>query len=358
MKIYLLNGNCKKYLTIEIKEHGNKCTFTKKHKLISQKSKIDQFNQNIWNKSKKNMNIYEYIYTSSNLRKNICNINPISRSYFKLHEILKSYHFNISTCCCIAEGPGGFIHCLNDNDENMMNYGITLISDDKSIPYWNNNLVINPKNKISFGNDGTGDIYKSKNTENFINEVGKGKCDLVTGDGGFDYSLNYNLQELSSYRLLFCEIYIALNVQKKGGNFILKIFDLFYYQTIQLIYLLYNCYSKIEFFKPNFSRLSNSEKYMICSDFLGCPDNILKQIKDNYENLNQIWIDIPYQFITMINEYNEIFTDIQINEIMKIIKNIKNKNIKEYPTGIQIRNALKWCELYSLPINKDCIYLN
>ena len=61
MKIYLLNGNCKKGLTIEIKEHGNKCTYTKKHKLISQKSKIDQFNQNLWNKSKKNMNIYEYI---------------------------------------------------------------------------------------------------------------------------------------------------------------------------------------------------------------------------------------------------------------------------------------------------------
>ena len=63
-------------------------------------------------------------------------------------------------------------------------------------------------------------------------------------------------------------------------------------------------------------------------------------------------------YTLMINEYNEIFTDIQINEIMKTIKNIKNKNIKEYPTGIQIRNALKWCELYSLPINKDCIYLN
>ena len=43
---------------------------------------------------KKFNNIFEYIYTSSNSNKNICSIIPISRSYFKLLEIL--YEFNFS----------------------------------------------------------------------------------------------------------------------------------------------------------------------------------------------------------------------------------------------------------------------
>ena len=38
--------------------------------------------------------------------------------------------------------------------------------------------------------------------------------------------------------------------------------DLFNYQTIQLLYLLYCHYSMIEIFKPLTSRTSNSEKYI------------------------------------------------------------------------------------------------
>ena len=65
------------------------------------------------------------------------------------------------------------------------------------------------------------------------------KSDLVTADGGFDYSTDYNKQELSSYKLIYSEIYIALNIQKDNGSFVLKVFDIFYHKTIQLIYLLY-----------------------------------------------------------------------------------------------------------------------
>ena len=32
-----------------------------------------------------------------------------------------------------------------------------------------------------------------------------------------------------------------------GGNFILKVFDLFNYKTIQLLYILYNTYSSVLF---------------------------------------------------------------------------------------------------------------
>ena len=48
--------------------------------------------------------------------------------------------------------------------------------------------------------------------------IGK-KVDLVTADGGFDYSKSYNSQEDNSYKLNYSEIFVALNIQKLRGNF-------------------------------------------------------------------------------------------------------------------------------------------
>ena len=51
-----------------------------------------------------------------------------------------------------------------------------------------------------------GNIYQLKNVNQFIDFVNnKGKCNIITADGGFDYSKNYNLQEKSSYQLIYSE---------------------------------------------------------------------------------------------------------------------------------------------------------
>ena len=50
-------------------------------------------------------------------------------------------------------------------------------------------------------------------------------------------------RKTSSYKLLFSK-YIALNIQQEGGTFIIKVFDIFYHKTIQLLYLLYLSYGK------------------------------------------------------------------------------------------------------------------
>lgn len=344
----------------------NKVIYTGKDKLINSKCKIDNCDQKKWDKCKKYMNPYEYIYTSSNTRKNICSVSPVSRSYFKLHEMivdLKLINFKENnTFICIAEGPGGFIHCLHDqfisNKKTFLNlHAITLISSDPTIPYWNNNIVRDPKNKLCEGSDGTGSIYVLKNVEMFIDTIKNDKnfCGLITADGGFDFSDDYNSQEDSSYQLLLSEIYIALNVQDLNGSFIIKVFDLFNYQTVQLIYLLYCSYSYIEIYKPTTSRLSNSEKYIVCSGFQGVSKEILENIKENFNTPEKINYDVPKSFIDDINNYNDIFVKGQIDTIENILKNIEN--YKEMPTRSQIKDAIKWCELYHLPINRNCIYL-
>ena len=321
--------------------------------LYENKCKIDNIDINKWEKYKKLNNDYEYIYTSSNKSKNISDIVPISRSYFKIHEIIKDYSINeLEYCACIAEGPGGFINCLLDNFNIKCIYGITLLSNDRKIPFWSSKLFNNPivyLNKYK----NTGDIYIKKTADNFINN--SNKCDLVTADGGFDYSNDYNKQELLSYKLIYSEIYIALNIQKDNGTFILKVFDIFYHKTIQLLYLLYLSYEEVFIYKPTVSRISNSEKYIVCKGFKPFNKEIIDLLDKYFDNVNNLHIDIPKEFINKIKEYNNIFVNNQINYIKNILKfNVKNINerIKD-----QIQFSYDWCVKYRLPINIDCIYL-
>ena len=355
MNNYVINNqNIRKFF---VSKEEKQVIYKRKDELMKVKCEIDKIPSKKWEKSKKHSNKYEYIYTSSRKNRNICNILPVSRSYFKIYEIIKDIIKigNEGTAGCIAEGPGGFIHCINDNT-NMDVYGITLISKtDKNIPYWNQQIINNPKNKLSFGKDKTGDIYKIENAHEFINSLEGKLCNLVTADGGFDYSGDYNSQESDSYKLLFSEIFIALSIQKQSGSFVIKFFDLFQYKTIQLLYILYICYKEINIFKPITSRLSNSEKYIVCSSFNGCNLEIIKEMEKNYESGN-INIDVPETFIKEIFNYNDKFVDCQIMTIREIIVNI-TKDIDNNPTKEQIENAKNWCLKYELPINKSCIYI-
>ena len=363
MKNYIINGTHERYF--KLKEDFEEIEYDKKHELMRIKCEIDKIPSKKWERAKKKVNDYEYIYTSSRKNRNVCSIVPVSRSYFKIYEILKDIVIldGEGIAGCIAEGPGGFIHCINDTT-NIKVHGITLISEtDKNIPFWNQQIINHEKNRLSYGKDNTGDIYQIDNTREFIDSFGDESCDLVTADGGFDYSSNYNSQESDSYRLLFSEIYIALNIQKEGGSFLIKFFDIFNYKTIQLIYILFISYQKINLFKPITSRLSNSEKYIVCEGFTGFSRDIINAMSEKFNG--DIIIDVPDTFIKEILKYNDSFVDKQIKTIREIISNIGphsashkegrvDNDIK--PSKEQIKNAREWCKKYDLPINEHCIY--
>lgn len=355
MKSYKLECDCDLLLKFTNNYHNN-CIDDKLLKLLFQtKSFIDRVDINKWEKFKKLNNKHEYIYTSSNKSRNIANINPISRSYFKLHEIIYDFRIsNFNLPSCIAEGPGGFINCLLDHKVKEV-YGITLLTNDRKIPYWNNGLIKNNNVHINTSQN-TGNIYIKQNSLEFVNKIKeKGLSELVTADGGFDYSSDFNKQEIASYKLLFCEIFIALNIQSEGGTFIIKVFDIFYHKTIQLLYLLFLSYSEIYIYKPTISRLSNSEKYIVCKGFKPFNKEIIDLMDQYYDNCNNLYIDVPSEFIDKIQAYNNLFVNNQINYIKNILKfNVKNisERIKE-----QIQCSYDWCVKYRIPINDDCIYL-
>ena len=329
-------------------------------KISKKKSEIDSV-QHKWDSAKKISNDYEYIYTSSNYRKNISSFIPVSRSFFKLREIIYDYRLTVSTkCACIAEAPGGFMQSLlRFNEERKLNldkiYGITLVSDNKEIPFWNPGLLTNEKVITCSGHDETGDLYKLSNVLDFIRSCGKSSCSIVTADGGFDYTSDFE-QELSSYKLFYSEIMISLNIQKKGGTFICKLFDLFHYSTLQLIFLLCLSYENISFIKPSTSRQSNSEKYIVCKGFRGYNKELSNLLCCHFDK-DILPIKLSEGFIQMVNQYHQQFIDNQINRIDHTLRLINERRINDKPTKQQLRLAIEWCKKYEVPVNKSCIYL-
>jgi 23S rRNA U2552 (ribose-2'-O)-methylase RlmE/FtsJ len=191
---------------------------------------------------------------------------------FKFDEIRSNCVLPSINTFHLAEGPGGFIEATSHIRKNPddIYYGMTLINDDPGCPGWkksNTFLDNNPNVKIIRGEDGTGDLLNIENykycKDRYLNSM-----DIITADGGIDVSIDFNKQEKLVSKLIISEVIYAVTMQKKGGHFILKIFDIFSKLTVDLLYILSSIYAEVYITKPYTSRLANSEKYIICKKFL------------------------------------------------------------------------------------------
>ena len=370
---------------IQVKKKFNDTTVNKEeNNLLSfYKNKIDEleFNKE-WDYAKKLSNPYELIHIPNNKSRNdsIADYHPLSRSYYKMIEMLTDYNIfksveNGINSAYIAEGPGGFMEAVlqyrrNQGKMDDKMYGITLQSSTKEIPGWctSSNIFKNNRNiHFCYGKDGTGNIYNNENIVDFSNTTCKNSCYLVTADGGFDFSVDFNKQEEIAYRLLFCEIVTAISVQKKKGYFICKFFDTYSIYTIKLMWLLSCLYEKVIITKPVTSRPANCERYVVCCNFIGISDKnykILLNIVSDWEKLNKdefidICDNIPQGFIDSVTEYNKYHAENQIVSIIDTLKIIKNKGkidiniLKKQQTS----NGIEWCNKYNVTINNNSKYV-
>ena len=100
--------------------------------------------------------------------------------------------------------------------------------------------------------------------------------------------------------------------------------------------------------------LNLSEKKDLISKFLENFDNI-DDLTDYFDKCEKLHIDVPNTFIYEINKYNDQYINKQMSTIDTILS---YKGEENKPTQSQIAMAKKWCELYRVPINEKCIYLN
>ena len=104
---------------------------------------------------------------------------------------------------------------------------------------------------ISYGADNTGDLYQAKNILHFAQVVGRGSCNLITGDGGFDFSTDFNKQEQMSYKLILCEIISSLYIQKIGGCFVCNFLIFILWKLLSYYFYSVLFIKKYIFINPN-----------------------------------------------------------------------------------------------------------
>lgn len=280
-----------------------------------------------------------------------------------LGNIFKSFH--------LAEGPGGFIEAVahmrkNKNDEY---YGMTLINNDTKCPGWRNSkkfLEDNPNVIIEKGVDQTGNLLSHDNFIHCYNKY-KNSMDLVTGDGGIDFSEDFNNQEYSATKLIIVQIVYALAMQSNNGNFVLKVFDTFSNAIIDILYLLSSLYKNVYIMKPQTSRNANSERYIICKGYnlnenKEKIDYIIEKMYNNFDNLNSnLYIETIFNFkysrtfISKIEEINIIIGKKQIDNIVTTLNLMMNKKFDkiDYFKKKHIQKCIKWCEKYNINFNKN-----
>lgn len=416
------------------------------------KQQIEKY-QDTWDNIKKFTNPYEYIHSNiSGNKTNISKLRPLSRSFYKMIEIMKNtnllsrYDETYATkpdskmgikTFHLAEGPGGFIEALaylrglgyqrhsyneynekksgsgydsNDNinspihilkrntefhDEYMKEqeylkvsrrifdsqkdvasqasthvtygndryYGMTLVNDDPICPGWKKTrsfLESHLNVLIENGADKTGNLIS---LENFIYcaEKYKNTMDIVTADGGFDFSLDFNQQENMATQLIFCEVFYALVMQKKGGSFILKIFDVFHKTTVDILYLLSYYYNDVSIMKPYTSRVANSEKYVICQGFkVADSHSMIQQFTSIFPSLlngvlsSFLSFNHDLYYLNRIEEMNAMVSFQQIENItstLSIITNHRNAEKLEQYKRANVNKCIAWCEKYDIPYN-------
>jgi 23S rRNA U2552 (ribose-2'-O)-methylase RlmE/FtsJ len=272
-------------------------------------------------------------------------------------------------------------------------YGMTLVNDDPICPGWKKTrtfLEHNPNVIIETGEDKTGNLISLENFR-YCAAKYKNKMDIVTADGGFDFSVDFNNQENIATQLILSEVFYALALQKQGGTFILKIFDIFHKPTIDILYLLSYYYTNVTIMKPYTSRVANSEKYVICQGFkIADSAQIIQQFCEIFpsfimtaaaadaavdqDTASDDGVDgngtgalsslLPREhdlyFLNKIEELNAMISYQQIENItstLAIITNHKNAEKLEQYKKTNVGKCIAWCEHYGIPYHKQNVLL-
>jgi hypothetical protein len=302
----------------------------------------------------------------------------VSRTFYKIWEML--FAFNL------ADENQMNIAVISDNTNAVMqaviNYRQKLssgVSKDKifnvSIDRTNEKYLESSKQFLGYyeennpglikkaGHKGkeVADITSVKNISTFKKDIEKSKkfANLVIAEGSMNWN-NELFQEQEAYQLILGEIISAIKVSVKSGNLILKIFETFTIPTIKLIYLLSGFYEETHIYKPFFSRVSDSERYIICKNFKYDQSKDSAMLNKRTKNMELVLermgsnkfvfdifpdLELPLDYIDKFKFINIKIVNpqqIMINEIVKYIKENNYFGEKYHTFRDNQINATKW----------------
>jgi len=344
--------------------------------LLAMKEHIQPFEETgYWELLKKMVNPYEIVYTYDHpeFHPSLAITKPLSRSYFKMIEILDVLRFyeqlpkqqqKIRTAH-IAEGPGGFIQAIAETVERHSKHlqvatAMTLRPVDHRVPGWRRASAFLQRNravKLHFGADGSGDIYVPENQRSFVEAVAPG-AHLFTADGGFDFSVNYQIQEQRVLHLLISSALIGIQSLSTDGSFVLKVFDTYSDATKVFLALLSRHFKEWILYKPALSRPCNSERYFLGRGFRGLQANRLAPLQELFQR--SLAGEYPADTAAMtppeleyITAQADLSTALQLRSLEKAL--FYSKQPEEwYATQLpkDFATSLTWCQRYRIPTQR------
>jgi 23S rRNA U2552 (ribose-2'-O)-methylase RlmE/FtsJ len=337
------------------------------------KDKIDALEKNgTWEMRKKLANPYELVYTNEDKKCpiSLANAKPLSRSYFKMIEILdlvgfftkfKKQHRIRSAHVC--EGPGGFIQAFLEQATKKKDIefvvAMTLKPTHAQIPGWKRAMQFlkkHPELKITYGEDGTGDIYNLENQANFIEALGGKKVELFTADGGFDFKMDYIHQEQIAFRLIVCSFAMGFQSLSPGGVCIIKLFDTFGKATQEFLGYISSYFKQSTLYKPAMSRPCNSERYFIGVGFLGASDHsttlfnrLQKDLAEkSSKDLESIFVSSDC-FSESMNHIQTFQKELEIHQVNVLQRAIEADLDKKYIYWNEsYRRSEEWCQRFRI----------
>ncbi|XP_014367427.2 cap-specific mRNA (nucleoside-2'-O-)-methyltransferase 1 [Papilio machaon] len=183
---------------------------------------------------------------------------------------------------------------------------------------------------------------------------------FLMADGGFSVEGQENIQEILSKQLYLCQCLAALMLVRTGGNFVVKLFDVFTLFSVSLVYIMYRCFEKVSIHKPVTSRPANSERYLVCKwkrvgtesveQHLFSVNSMLWRGLDKESDVTSLVplsvLQEDTEFCEYIYKSNCILGKNQIENLLKIAAFSKNKNLVE-PSQATMRSEC--LSLWQLP---------
>jgi FtsJ-like methyltransferase len=338
-----------------------------------------------WEFLKRSSNPYELVFSQSQdtrIPSSVCSLRPLSRSFFKMVEILtvmdffKRHQINAKKptirSAHVCEGPGGFIeallHLSTKNSWTLESaWAMTLKPSKANIPGWKRAyhfLRKAPMVSIEYGADETGDITVPANQAAFL-EKARGKCTLFTADGGFDFSEHYSTQEEEVFSLLVSSALIGLQTMLKGGDFVLKIFDTELKATKELIAILAFCFDSWTLYKPALSRPCNAEKYFLGRGCRFVPAWIMKTLTEmcsilkngSEQHIHSIFPLVPAHIVHAIEGLKKEYLEQQVAAVEYAISHKGEWNAEPHLIWKSIHDqSVTWCREFQMPLKPFSVF--
>lgn len=235
----------------------------------------------------------------------------------------------------VCGGPGAFSQLLYATAPKyfkaLRGFGMTLYSKGEDTLQWYPELVKSKNFFVTYGVEGTGNIYATENIHSLSSVTATSSLLLVVADGGFDVPFDVaNFQETISARIVYGQWLAAVACLQEGGCFVLKLFDTFSPFLQSVLYLSTLCFRRVHIVKPKHSRVVNSERYLVCVGFVGISDSWRSYLFERHANgftedtlplalVPQTWMTGDEAFVATVTKLNNEIAEMQAKALQMVL---------------------------------------